>query len=91
MAEALAIWEHVFGKITNLNPLWYVFSIKKAVLETQQDDAALKEKGIKALEALAHDVDNIFRDEALYFLGFFDRRAWRALDAEFGATDFTSG
>ncbi len=85
--EAIKIWEKIVQLIDHSNPFWYIFSTKKAVVKTQSSSDEIKKEGVEELQALGRDEKNIYRDQALYYWGLFEKKAWVMLAEQFGQTD----
>jgi hypothetical protein len=48
-----------------------LYTIQKALIKLDQEDATLQEQGLQELLAIVQDTKNPHRDEALYYLGFY--------------------
>ncbi|HLJ31519.1 MAG TPA: hypothetical protein VKU36_03725 [Candidatus Babeliales bacterium] len=68
--EALATLDTM---ITNLvgSPLLALYEMERALIQLDSDNGELQNAGLKTLQSLATDTDNMHRDSAQYYLGSY--------------------
>lgn len=69
--EALDLLNVMITKIGTSSPLYPLYALKQALLKIDMTDTALNESGLKELEKLAADTNNIYNDAAQFYLGFY--------------------
>jgi len=71
--EAITTLDRVIGAIAKNSPLYFIYSIQAARMKLDSNDDALKNSGLRDLDALAQNTKNKNRDEALYYLAQYYR------------------
>lgn len=66
--NAIALMNALVAKLNTHSPFYYLFTIKRALLQLSSEQS--KQEGLKNLELLAADDKNPQQDEALYYLGY---------------------
>ncbi len=99
MQEGCKLLADALKQMGTSSPLYYLYAVKLALIKLDFDDAAIQSEGLKELEKLAHDKNNVQRDEALYYLGdyFMSQgdtvkaiHSWQELKKEFSTAQATS-
>jgi cytochrome c-type biogenesis protein CcmH/NrfG len=70
ISEALKVLDKAIQMLPEKNPMRYLMLTKQALLTLQSDQEEARAQAMKMLESLANDQDNIYRDQALYYLGY---------------------
>lgn len=65
----------VVSSLKKRTPLYYLYSIQQALMEIDAPDAAMSQAGKTRLEALASDMQNPEKDQALYYAGYYALQA----------------
>jgi hypothetical protein len=68
--EALDLLDSVEKQGTP-TPFARLYTIQKTLIKLDQEDTDTQEQGLQELLAIAQDAKNKYRDEALYYLGFY--------------------
>jgi tetratricopeptide (TPR) repeat protein len=69
--EAINSLDRVIGMISKNSPLYFTYAIQAARMKLDSDDESLKNNGLRDLEALAINLKNKNRDQALYYLAHY--------------------
>ncbi len=67
--EATEIFDTIVNSVKQNDPLYYAYSIKRALLKLDSKDAQLESQGYDELKELANNVNNPLQDMAIYNLG----------------------
>ncbi len=78
-AEARRLMHEMLDTLSHSSPLYYLYALKTALMDSDAQDQTTHEAGLQALTALAEDQHNPQRDIALYNLGYV---SWMAGDYE---------
>lgn len=65
--DALVIYDQLLSSIPASSPFLYLYKIKAALVKMDVD--ALANEGFAELQALAQDIKNTYKDEALFYVG----------------------
>lgn len=89
--ESLPVFDQLLAGIPAASPFHYLYKTKAALVKMDIDAHAAE--GLSELQALAHDIKNSYKDEALFYLGnhyWFKgeldqaKAAWQSLVEQFG-------
>jgi hypothetical protein len=69
--QALAVMGAAISKLPEASPFYYIYKIKYASMQLQQQDEVVKQQGLEQLKALAENKKNTQQDQALYYLASY--------------------
>lgn len=67
--QAITVMNDMLGRLSNKQPLYYLYAIKRALIKVDSADTNVQQEGEKELAALSSDASNPIRDMALYHAG----------------------
>lgn len=67
--EGLDTLDKALSKMQKDLPVYYMYATKKALIKLDSSDVAMRQEGLKELDALSQDKENPTQDMALFYLG----------------------
>lgn len=72
-AQALTILNNALSQLPKSSPIYYLYSIKRALIKLDSEQEAERAQGVSELDKLSTEKDNPYQDMASYYRGY---HAW---------------